>query len=94
MDSTSNTTNTSPAQPPDTLVDARGLVCPEPVRLAEQAALMLDRGEVLKVYVTDPAAPIDFEAWCTAAGNAYLGAREMGSWLEIRIRLEKPAGRE
>lgn len=66
-------------------LDARGMVCPEPIREAEQAIRRLAPGSRLKVLATDPAAPIDFEAWCFHRGHEYQGVSEVNAWLEIVV---------
>ena len=46
----------NPDQPKQ--LDARGLLCPEPIRLAELAIRQLSAGAILSVQATDPAAPM------------------------------------
>jgi tRNA 2-thiouridine synthesizing protein A len=75
---------------PHITLDARGLVCPEPVIEAEQALRAQAAGCRLTVLATDPAAPIDFEAWCHHQGHAYLGCTERDAWLEIVLRKGPP----
>lgn len=78
--------NASPATHAATL-DARGLVCPEPVRLAEQRIRMLDPGTELLIQVTDPAAPLDLEAWCLRRGHRWLGQQPaLSDVIEVRVR--------
>jgi tRNA 2-thiouridine synthesizing protein A len=67
------------------LLDARGLVCPEPIHEAERAIRALPPGACLKVLATDLAAPIDFEAWCFHQGHRYAGALERTDCLEIKV---------
>ena len=68
-------------------IDARGLMCPEPVRLAEIRMKSLQSGQVLAIWVTDPAGPLDFEAWCIRRRHQHLSCKDHpdGSW-EIRVR--------
>jgi len=68
------------------VLDARGLMCPEPIREAELALRALPSGTRLSVLATDPASPIDFEAWCFHQSHHYLGCEDRGDWLEIRIQ--------
>ncbi len=68
------------------LIDARGLMCPEPIRLAELAIRELDGGGLLRVLATDPAAPIDFEAWCLRRDHTFLACEAEGEGWEIRVR--------
>lgn len=53
-------------------LDARGLMCPEPIILAQQRMAALAAGQRLRVLTTDPAAPIDFEVWCLRHGHVLL----------------------
>ena len=68
------------------ILDARGLMCPEPILKAEIAVRALTAGTELLVLATDQASPIDFEVWCLQKGHCYLGCEDSGQWLEIRIR--------
>ncbi len=53
-------------------LDLRGLACPLPVLRANKHLRALAPGTVLRLHVTDPAAPKDFEAFCETAGHALL----------------------
>lgn len=72
--------------PSNPLIDARGLMCPEPIRLAEIAIRPLEHGALLRVQATDPAAPIDFEAWCLRRGHEFLACEASGEGWVIRVR--------
>jgi tRNA 2-thiouridine synthesizing protein A len=67
------------------IIDARGLVCPEPIHKAELAFRALAPGALAMVLATDQASPIDFEFWCLQHGHAYLGCTDTGAWLEISL---------
>jgi tRNA 2-thiouridine synthesizing protein A len=60
-------------------LDARGLMCPEPVTLAQARIAVMLSDQCLVVLTSDPAAPIDFEAWCLQRGHAWLGC-EATAW--------------
>lgn len=68
-------------------LDARGLMCPEPIALAQRRSAGLRPGQVLRVLTTDPAAPIDFEVWCLRRGHVLLdcAAVEGGHVLTLLI---------
>ena len=51
------------------VVDARGLLCPQPVIDAARAARGLAAGTLLEVWATDPAAALDLPAWCRLRGH-------------------------
>jgi tRNA 2-thiouridine synthesizing protein A len=71
------------------LLDARGLMCPEPIRLTQAILEDMPAGATLRVLATDPAAPIDFEAWCEALGHQLLDCQHKdGVWI-IRLRRSK-----
>jgi tRNA 2-thiouridine synthesizing protein A len=65
-------------------------MCPEPIQKATLRLKALTPGAVLKILVTDPAAEVDFEAWCGQHKHIYLGCSELARWREIHIR--KQAG--
>lgn len=71
-------------------LDARGMVCPEPILEAEKSIKELAPGDIMLVLATDPAAPIDFEVWCLHRGHRYLGSEESGEWLEIKLEKSSP----
>ena len=58
-------------------LDARGLMCPEPIALAQRRIAGLRPGQLLRVLTTDPAAPIDFEVWCLRRGHVLLECAEV-----------------
>ena len=70
----------------DTVLDARGLLCPLPVLRARKAMQKLASGEVLKLVATDPGAVRDVDALCASAGHALLGREETGGEFVFRIR--------
>lgn len=70
----------------DTLIDARGLMCPEPVVLARRALLTLPAGACISVLVTDPLAPLDLQVLCTRTGARLLSDEaETGEVRRVRI---------
>jgi tRNA 2-thiouridine synthesizing protein A len=66
-------------------LDARNLMCPEPILEAQAAIADLAPGTSMVVLATDLAAPIDFEVWCQQKGHRYLGSSNSEDWLEIRL---------
>ncbi|MFI4986044.1 MAG: sulfurtransferase TusA family protein [Alphaproteobacteria bacterium] len=71
------------------ILDARGLLCPEPVLRTRKAMLAVSPGETLTVLATDPAATIDFPYYCHHARMELLAARKEAGTLVFEIR--KPA---
>lgn len=67
-------------------LDARGLVCPLPVLRARKALRPLATGDELEVLATDPAAAVDFPAFCEATGDRLVEAVREGALLRFVIR--------
>lgn len=74
---------------PATLLDATGLRCPLPVLKARKALKSLPPGGTLLVRATDPAAPRDFQAFCTETSHELVETAEKDGVYEFTIR--KPA---
>ena len=53
-------------------IDARGLLCPEPLVLCKQAFAVLEAGATVHVIATDPHAEIDFEVFARKTQHALL----------------------
>ncbi len=75
----------------DILVDARGLVCPQPLRLLRGALRHAPPGATICLIADDPHALIDVTAHCQRAGHALIadgspGEETQGSALRLRIR--------
>lgn len=64
-----------PPYPDPVLVDARGLYCPVPLLRLKRRVRDLAPGRRVVLLATDPAAPLDVEAYCAIEGHAYLGER-------------------
>jgi len=50
-------------------LDARGLICPEPVVRARRALSQMNPGERLLVDADDPLAELDFRVFCERSGH-------------------------
>lgn len=50
-------------------LDARGLLCPEPVMLLHNAVRDLDAGQLLEVLATDPSTQRDIPRFCSFLGH-------------------------
>ena len=78
-------------EPPEIIsqiVDARGLLCPQPMVLARLALDALLPGERIAVWVTDPLAPLDLEALCVRLGHAYRGQQALADGVQV-VSIEK-----
>ncbi len=56
----------------DSVLDARGKLCPMPVIQAAGAIKALASGQVLKILATDPGSKADFPAWAESLGHRLL----------------------
>jgi len=73
----------STASPPtfDAELDARGLVCPEPLMLVRNRLRKMQSGEVLYVTATDPSTLRDFTSLCRFMGHRLLShTSDAGVW--------------
>ena len=73
------------------IVDARGLMCPQPLVLARRALLGAESGSLIEIWATDPLAPLDIEALCARGACHYLGCTNADDdgLLHIRIRVSR-----
>ena len=53
-------------------LDARGLLCPEPVMMLHKVMRQLQGGELLSVYATDPSTQRDVPKFCQFLGHTLL----------------------
>lgn len=72
--------------PDPALLDARGLLCPLPVLKARKLLKGLPPGGVLRVMVTDPGAPKDFEHFAATTGVTLVGCQTHEDYVEIILR--------
>lgn len=70
----------------DILVDARGLVCPQPLRLLRGALRHAQPGQLICLVADDPHALIDVTAHCERVGHALVGQATEGDVLRLMIR--------
>lgn len=57
---------------PDHVLDATGLLCPEPVMLLHNRVRDIAPGETLHVIATDPSTERDIPRFCTFLGHELL----------------------
>ena len=55
--------------PASSSLDARGLVCPEPLMLVRNRVREMHQGEVLHILATDPSTARDFTNFCRFMGH-------------------------
>lgn len=69
------------------IVDARSLLCPQPLVLTRRALRGVVSGTLLEIWATDPLASLDIEALCMRGACQYLGCTTDEDGLQrIRIR--------
>lgn len=68
-------------------VDARGTRCPEPMRMAEEAALGMRPGEVLEVLADDAMVFLDLPDWCADAGHEVVSMEQRRDVITTLIRV-------
>jgi TusA-related sulfurtransferase/rhodanese-related sulfurtransferase len=57
-------------------VDARGLICPQPILRSVKALKALEIDQVLEILTTDPGSKSDIPAWSRSTGQELLGFEE------------------
>lgn len=72
------------------IVDARGLLCPQPLVLAKRALRGAAGGSVIEIWATDPLAPLDIEALCARGACHYLGCTKADDDGLLHIRIRAP----
>ncbi|WP_040215218.1 sulfurtransferase TusA family protein [Clostridium polynesiense] len=70
----------------DTILDARGMVCPMPIVKTKKKIKDLHAGEILEVLATDRGSKADIKAWAESTGHQYLGTIEEGDVLKHYLR--------
>ena len=53
-------------------VDAKGLLCPEPIMMLHKAMQELKSGEKVELYATDPSTERDIDRFCKFLGHILL----------------------
>ncbi|MEM1082148.1 MAG: sulfurtransferase TusA family protein [Pseudomonadota bacterium] len=72
---------------PDAHLNARGLICPEPVLRAGQQLRRLTSGQLLEVLADDPLAELDFQVFCDQTGHSLVSmVRIEPSTIRVLIR--------
>ena len=71
---------------PLTLVDARGLICPEPVMMLHAAVRDAASGDLIKVLATDPASERDIEKFCHFLNHGLVSTEKEGQLITFIIR--------
>lgn len=72
--------------PPDHVLDATGLICPEPVMLLHSRVRDIAVGEVLHVVATDPSTDRDIPKFCTFLGHELLAKEQVDDEYHFLLR--------
>ncbi len=65
----------------DLLVDASGLICPEPLMLLHNAVREASSGQIIKVVATDPSTVRDIPKFCRFLGHRLIHQEETSCYL-------------
>lgn len=71
---------------PDAQLDARGLVCPEPVMLLHNAVRDISAGDYLEVLATDPSTQRDIPRFCSFLGHELIDQQQCAGEFRYLIR--------
>jgi tRNA 2-thiouridine synthesizing protein A len=67
-------------------LDARGLICPEPVMLLHKAMRELVSGDYLEVLATDPSTKRDIPKFCQFLGHSLVAQAESDGVFTYHLR--------
>lgn len=70
----------------DNLLDARGLVCPEPVMLLHSRMRALAPGALLEMVATDPSTARDVPRFCQHLGHTLVSQEQQADEFRYLIR--------
>lgn len=70
-----------------TTLDLTGLKCPLPVLKARRQISQMTAEDRLDVMADDPAAPLDFEHFCSTGGHELIGTRSEDDVFTFCIRV-------
>jgi len=73
---------------PDHILDATGLLCPEPVMLLHHRIRAIGVGETLKVLTTDPSTERDIPKFCLFLGHELLDQERVDDQFHYLLRKE------
>jgi tRNA 2-thiouridine synthesizing protein A len=71
---------------PDHILDATGLLCPEPVMLLHNRIRDIAAGETLQVMATDPSTERDIPRFCIFLGHELLQQNRVGDQYHYLLR--------
>ena len=69
-----------------TLLDARGLKCPQPTLKVTVLAVKMKQGDVLEVIADCPTFEKDVRDWCTRSRKTLLWVKDEGGAKKVQIQ--------
>lgn len=75
---------------PDYILDATGLLCPEPVMLLHSRIRDIAAGETLQVLATDPSTERDIPRFCIFLGHELLQQEQVDDEYRYLVRKQGP----
>ena len=84
--STTCITDENADEVPDEILDASGLLCPEPVMMLHKKVRDMAVGQLLEVVATDPSTERDIPKFCTFLGHQLVAQFREGDNYHYRIR--------
>ncbi|HTV12480.1 MAG TPA: sulfurtransferase TusA family protein [Acidimicrobiales bacterium] len=70
----------------DTVLDARGLLCPMPIVKTAKLMKTLEPGQVVKLVTTDKGSLADVPAWASSTGNELVASHDGGTEFTFFLR--------
>ncbi|MDB6096409.1 MAG: response regulator SirA [Francisellaceae bacterium] len=64
---------------PHTIVDTRGLLCPEPLLKTKIALATIAPGDILEIISTDPSSELDMRVFIRQSGHLMLNSWQEGN---------------
>ena len=74
---------------PDSILDTRGLMCPEPIMLLHKAIRRMAGGETLLMMATDPSTERDLMKFCQFLGHELVKRGKVDSAFHFYIKKAK-----
>jgi tRNA 2-thiouridine synthesizing protein A len=70
----------------DEVLDATGLMCPQPMLEARRRLASMAPGALLEIRVDDPLAELDLQVFCERTGHGFVEARSGPRYRVIVVR--------
>ena len=70
----------------ETVIDARGLLCPQPVIRLQDYFKGIKAGTTAEVIATDPGVLEDIPLWCRVNGHTHLCSSENNHEYRVKVR--------